>query len=33
MKKEEETVIRFVTHYMLTEDDVNNLEKVLKKII
>lgn len=32
-KKEEETVIRFVTHYMLTEDDVNNLEKVLKKII
>ena len=32
-KKEEETVIRFVTHYMLTEDDVNNLEKILKKII
>lgn len=32
-KGEEETVIRFVSHYMLTEDDVNKLERILKKII
>ena len=32
-RKEEETVIRFVTNYLLNEDDVNNAIEIIKNLI